>query len=112
MTVNMNKLSRYLPAATLTVLLLGAAPHIVAGTDPNAGNWQMIVLSGPTQIPVAAPAPITDSGYLAELAAVKSAQGSITASQRQAMDYWNRGGVFSWNQILVAPSSGWRRSAA
>jgi len=81
-------------------LLTAAALH-AAGNDENAGTWKMIVLTAPTQVPVAAPAPVTDAAFLAEIQAVKQAQAQITEGQREAVDYWNRGGVFRWNEILL-----------
>jgi membrane-associated phospholipid phosphatase len=75
---------------------------LTAGTDAGAGNWRMIVLSAPTQIPVPAPAAVNETGYVSELAAVKSAQSAITTTERQTVDYWNKGGVLQWNNILLA----------
>jgi len=72
-----------------------------ASTDAGAGNWRMIVLTGPTQFAVAAPGSTTGLDYLAELNAIKSAQSRITADQRRAIDYWSRGGVLRWNEILL-----------
>ena len=72
-----------------------------AGNDADAGTWQMIVLTSPTQIPVAAPAPAGSPSYLAEVAAVKAAQAQITDEQRASIDYWSRGGVLRWNEILL-----------
>jgi len=40
-----------------------------ANLDVDAGNWTMIVMTGPMQIAVAAPADITSDAYKAELAA-------------------------------------------
>ena len=71
-----------------------------ANTDANAGSWKMIVLTGPTQIPVTAPAPINDPTYTAELANIKSAQASITDVQNTAITYWSSGGVLRWNEIM------------
>ena len=75
-------------------------PVTPASNDPGAGNWQMIVLTGPTQIAVPAPAPVTDPEYVAELASIKTAQTTLTDQQRQAMAYWSGGGVLRWNEIL------------
>ena len=78
-----------------------------AANDPDAGQWQMIVLTGPTQIAVPPPAATNDSSYQAELSAIKSAQSSLTAAQRKAIAYWTTGGVERWNEIalgLVASS--------
>ena len=60
----------------------------------------MIVLTGPTQVDVPAPAPTSSEAYQAELAAIKSAQATITDAQRQAIDYWAGGGVLRWNQVM------------
>jgi len=92
-------LSQWLAAAAIavvTVITLSAANN-----DVGAGAWKMIVLTGPTQIPVAAPAPVTDPGYQTELASIKTAQSHLTSAQRDTIDYWNAGGTVRWNQILL-----------
>ena len=60
----------------------------------------MILLSGPTQFAVAAPAAETSAAYRAELANIKSAQANLTDAQRRSIEYWSGGGVLRWNQIL------------
>ncbi len=69
--------------------------------DPTAGSWRMIVLNSASQVPVAAPAPVTDPAYQAELTAVKQAQGRMTEEERAAIRYWSRGGVLRWNEITM-----------
>ena len=76
------------------------APETPAAADANAGSWKMIVLTGPTQIPVAAPLSITDPSYVAELAAIKTAQASITSDQQSSISYWSAGGALRWNEIM------------
>ncbi len=49
-----------------------------ANNDADAGTWQMIVLTGPTQFTVAPPSSVTSLDYQAELAAIKSAQARLT----------------------------------
>ena len=61
----------------------------------------MIVLSGPTQIAVPAPGQTGSLDYQAELTAIKNAQDRLTKAQREAIDYWSRGGVLRWNEILM-----------
>jgi membrane-associated phospholipid phosphatase len=73
-----------------------------ASADAGAGNWRMIVLTGPTQFAVSPPGSTTGLDYQAELNAIKSAQSRLTADQRKAIDYWSRGGVLRWNEILLA----------
>ncbi|HYN02945.1 MAG TPA: phosphatase PAP2 family protein [Vicinamibacteria bacterium] len=75
-------------------------PSSPSGADANAGTWRMIVLNGPTQFEVPAPAPTSSEAYQAELAAIKSAQATLTDAQRQAIDYWAGGGVLRWNQVM------------
>lgn len=75
-------------------------PLQAANLDVDAGNWRMIVLTGPTQFAVAAPAATTSPAYLAELDAIKSAQSKLTSAQKQTIAYWSGGGVLRWNQIL------------
>ena len=71
------------------------------GTDPGAGNWQMIVLSGPTQIGVPQPGQVNGPEYQAELTAIRNAQSRLTTDQRKAIDYWRGGGILRWNEILL-----------
>jgi hypothetical protein len=74
-------------------------PLDAASTDSGAGSWRMIVLSGPTQFTVPAPAAETSATYAAELAAIKTVQANLTAAQRQVIEYWSGGGVLRWNEI-------------
>ena len=71
-----------------------------SSTEATAGTWRMILLTGPTQIAVAAPTATTSAAYLAELDAIKSAQKGLTSAQRSAINYWSGGGVLRWNQIV------------
>lgn len=68
--------------------------------EPTAGSWRMILLTGPSQIAVPAPAPVTSAAYIAELDAIKSSQANLTSDQRKAIAYWSGGGVMRWNQIV------------
>jgi hypothetical protein len=75
-------------------------PASPASLDAGAGDWRMIVLSGPSQFTVPAPASTASDAYRAEIAAIKTAQATLTDEQKQAIDYWSGGGVLRWNQIL------------
>ena len=70
-----------------------------AAIDAGAGAWKMIVLTGPDQVVVPDPAPITSAAYLAELQAIKTAQANMTDAQRAAVQYWTGAGVLRWNEI-------------
>ncbi|MDQ6872744.1 MAG: phosphatase PAP2 family protein [Gemmatimonadota bacterium] len=68
--------------------------------EPSAGSWRMILLTGPSQIAVSAPAPVTSAAYAAELVAIRSSQANLSSGQQSAISYWSGGGVMRWNQIL------------
>lgn len=74
-------------------------PLQASSLDATAGTWRLLVLTAPDQVPVAAPAAVTSAAYLAELAAVKTAQANITDDQRRNVRYWSGGGVLRWNQV-------------
>ena len=92
------------PVACALVFAIAAshAPRLAAaGNDADAGTWRMIVMTGPAQIAVAPPASTSSADYQAELTALKAAQGRLTRAQQKAMDYWGRGGVLRWNEIML-----------
>ena len=71
-----------------------------ANNDVNAGTWKMIVMTGPTQVAVAAPAATMDPSYLAELSAIKTSQRQLTDAQRTSIANWSGSGVLRWNEIM------------
>jgi hypothetical protein len=75
-------------------------PRTSVGSDPRAGEWRMLVMTGPNQITVPSPTTFSAADYQAELAAIKQAQAGLTEEQRDLIAYWNGGGVLRWNQIL------------
>ena len=82
--------------------LAPATPGLTAPSlDSGAGSWQMIVLTGPTQFPVAPPTQVTSFDYQSELNAIRNAQSNLTAAQRRAIDYWSSGGVLRWSEIMM-----------
>src|SRR5829696_2802422 len=74
-------------------------PIEAANVDAGAGAWKMIVLTGPEQVVVPDPTPVTSAAYLAEVQAVKTAQANMTDAQRRAVQYWTGAGVLRWNEI-------------
>jgi hypothetical protein len=86
---------------TITGAVADVAPLAAASNDADAATWQMIVLTSPTQFAIPLPAQVTSLGYQAELASIKSAQSQLTASQRKSIDYWSKGGVLRWNEVLL-----------
>lgn len=98
----MKMLTKYKRALTAAAMASIAVFPLKAGSnDPGAGAWQMILLSGPTQIAVAAPAAVTDPGYQQELGTIKSDQSSLTSAQKTAISNWSGGGMVRWNQMLL-----------
>jgi hypothetical protein len=71
-----------------------------ANIDAAAGTWKLFFMTTITQIPLAAPLPVTDPTYVAELTAIKDTQSKLNQTQRAAIDYWSGGGILRWNQIL------------
>ena len=93
-------LSRGLIAAAIAFASAGSG-NAASNPDAGAGNWQMITLTGPTQFAVPAPGQVSSLDYQAELNAIRNAQSRLTADQRRMIDYWSRGGVLRWNEILM-----------
>ena len=106
------KKNLYLPIAiTLIALLITSCDKSIevseqlhplqpSNIDADAGTWKMTFMTAPDQVAVPAPAEVTSDAYKAELAAIKDAQSKLTNAQREAIEYWNGGGVLRWNQIF------------
>lgn len=71
-----------------------------AKTDIDAGNWKPILLAGPTEFPVAAPAAVNTPAYVAELNEIKGYQKSLTDDQQNKIKYWGAGAVLRWNELM------------
>jgi hypothetical protein len=69
-------------------------------TDIDAGAWKPVLLTGPTEFPVAAPAAVTTPGYVAELNEIKALQKNISKEQEAQIAYWGAGGVLRWNELM------------
>jgi len=63
----------------------GLIPLQPANIDANAGTWKLILLTTPGQIVVAAPAAVTSTAYVAELAAIKDAQSKLNDNQKKTI---------------------------
>jgi hypothetical protein len=92
--------NRFLEILATAALIVAASPALAAN-DEGAGNWRMLVLTGPTQVQVAPPLSTGSVDYQSELTAIKSAQGRLTDAQRRNVEYWSKGGVVRWNEILL-----------
>ncbi len=71
-----------------------------ASLDINAGTWKPILLTGPTEFPVAAPIATTTPDYIAQVNEIKSFQSNITTKERNSVKYWSAGAVLRWNEIM------------
>ncbi|HTL09135.1 MAG TPA: phosphatase PAP2 family protein [Chitinophagaceae bacterium] len=76
------------------------APLNPSNIDINAGTWKPILLSGPSEFPVAAPVATGTPEYVAQVAEIKSWQANITSEERDMVKYWSAGAVLRWNEIL------------
>ncbi len=71
-----------------------------ASTDINAGTWRPILLTGPTEFPVAAPIATTTPDYIAQVNEIKSFQAKMTGDEKNSVKYWSAGAVLRWNEIM------------
>lgn len=69
--------------------------------DENGGNWKPILVANPSQIQLTAPQAINSAAYQAELAEVKNLIAGMTASEKQAVEYWTSNPVIRWNEIAL-----------
>src|SRR5689334_2730543 len=54
-------------------------PLVPAKSDINAGTWKPILLTGPTEFPVAAPIATTTPEYIAQINEIKTWQKDLTS---------------------------------
>jgi hypothetical protein len=71
-----------------------------ASTDINAGTWKPVLLTGPAEFTVPAPAAVTTPGYIAELNEIKALQKNMTDEQAKTVKYWGAGNVLRWNELM------------
>ena len=76
------------------------APLEPAKTDIDAGVWKPILLTGPTEFPVPAPAATTTPDYIAQVNEIKIWQADLTNDEKGLVKYWAAGAVLRWNEIL------------
>ena len=68
--------------------------------DINAGAWRPILLTGPTEFPVATPIATNTPDYIAQVNEIKSSQANLTSDEKRIVKYWSAGAVLRWNEIL------------
>jgi hypothetical protein len=69
-------------------------------TDLNAGTWKPILLTGPTEFAVPAPAATTTPDYIAQINEIKTWQADLTTEEKAIVKYWSAGAVLRWNEIM------------
>jgi hypothetical protein len=68
--------------------------------DMNAGIWKPVLLTGPTEFPVAPASATTTPDYIAQLNEIKSWQAELSSEEKRIVAYWGAGGILRWNEIL------------
>jgi hypothetical protein len=72
--------------------------------DDAAGSWKtyttMSIAEFSTAAIVPAPKAVTSAEYLQEVEEVKAEVAKINDERRDAIRYWNGGGILRWNQIM------------
>jgi len=76
------------------------APLNASNIDIDAGKWKPVLLSRPDTFAVAAPLPVTNPNYVAELNEIKGYQKNLSSSQTANIKYWSAGGVLRWNEVM------------
>jgi hypothetical protein len=80
------------------------SPLIPAKTDVEAADWKTYSTMSFTEFMTPAitptPAAVTSAEYLKEIEEVKTEVAKIDDARRNAIRYWNGGGVLRWNQIM------------
>ena len=71
-----------------------------ANIDLNAGTWRPVLLTGPTEFSVPAPAATTSPDYIAQINEIKTWQAEFTDEEKRIVKYWSAGAVLRWNEIL------------
>jgi hypothetical protein len=71
-----------------------------ANIDLNAGIWKPVLLTGPTEFPVAAPAATSSPDYIAQINEIKTWQADLTSDEKRIVKYWSAGAVLRWNEIM------------
>jgi len=62
-----------------------------ASLDINAGTWKPILLTGPTEFPVAAPIATGTPDYIAQVNEIKSFQAKMTNEEKKAQNHDSKG---------------------
>jgi hypothetical protein len=103
-------ISTLLIAATVTIIIAcnkdiegrtNDAPALQpTNIDLNAGTWKPVLLTGPTEFPVAAPGATGTPDYIAQVNEIKTWQAELTGDEKRIVKYWSAGAILRWNEIM------------
>jgi hypothetical protein len=103
-------ISTLLIAATVTIIIAcnkdiegrtSDAPALQpTNIDLNAGTWKPVLLTGPTEFPVAAPGATGTPDYIAQVNEIKTWQAELTGDEKRIVKYWSAGAILRWNEIM------------
>jgi hypothetical protein len=93
-------MSNLMCSKTISERNLAFPPLTPSKTDINAGSWKPILLTGATEIAVAAPAATNTPDYIAQINEIKSWQSSLSSDEKSSVAYWSAGAVLRWNEIM------------
>jgi len=85
---------------SITERTAGIAALNPSNIDLNAGTWKPVLLTGPTEFPVAAPIATGTPEYIAQVNEIKTWQADLTSEEKDLVKYWSAGAVLRWNEIL------------
>lgn len=68
--------------------------------DLSADTWKPVLLTGFSDLTVAAPDAVSSNAYIADLNEIKAMQRNITSEQQDLIKYWSAGSVLRWNEIM------------
>jgi len=76
------------------------AALVPAKSDIDAGTWKTVLLTSPTEFPVAAPGATTTPDYIAQVNEIKTWQQDLTSEEQRIVKFWSAGAVLRWNEIM------------
>ncbi len=68
--------------------------------DLQGGNWKTVMSFNKADFQPVAPLPSTDPAYQKQLDEVASLQQSMSAADKENLQYWGAGAVLRWNEII------------
>ncbi len=71
-----------------------------AKTDIDGGIWKPVLLTGPAEFAVPAPAATNSPDYIAQINEIKTWQADLSNNEKAIVKYWSAGAILRWNEIL------------